>query len=374
MLENSSNYRYWTRNVTEGFVTRLGRQLTDDSFLRIIYSDDPSFLGEIAYIFGTAFALGDENARERLIDLFRAAHGTILTYWMYQTSYGSMLMHRFVEGFWKSKRSGFIGKVPTNGLRTWEDATLWNNMVHYEKLITSAIRSWLDCLSVAGLRLADYGREVCTSISPLPNNSDPLPIYSSSDWEFSGMAELELHNYTIHKYSWESQLYPFDQCKITTFHRGLRPEDWTIDYSWRLSEDAIWESAAGRFWEILDHPEQPWQQIPGAWQSSEWDIHDEVDDICWPSYYTSRRRYRRTGAPNRGWRKATARYLANEDTTRNILVPQKQSIHRHQRRLQRGTIRAAIEEGWWKDGAADATRYFRAYEIEAYREAARWRR
>ncbi|KAF1353144.1 hypothetical protein BDV97DRAFT_108829 [Delphinella strobiligena] len=160
ILDSYGIYQIRTRHMTCAFLTRLGCQITDDNFLRIIFSDDPSFLCRIVSIFGTAFALGDQKARERLIDLFRAATEARLTHCMYHTRFRGVLMHRFVKGHcetgaYDQRRAQSPETVPTNSSRTWENSILWRNMVRFERHITSSMQSWLDCLSLAGVRLSE---------------------------------------------------------------------------------------------------------------------------------------------------------------------------------------------------------------------------
>lgn len=125
--------------------------------------------------------------------------------------------------------------------------------------LNTALRNWLEDLSIAGVDLTEYGRTEKAIITSL----------STSEKSFITLCGSLVHYPSLWFRTKHWDYYQIGQIKLESFTYGPKPTDWS--YVW----DYPTENFSGEFWEMIDNMSL---KVPGSWvedsdsdESSSWD-------------------------------------------------------------------------------------------------------
>ncbi|KAH6977394.1 hypothetical protein BKA56DRAFT_588231 [Ilyonectria sp. MPI-CAGE-AT-0026] len=144
----------------------------------------------------------------------------------------------------------------------WDGYEAKNDWIYQ---LNTALRDWLEDLSIAGVDLTEYGRiekAVLSSPSVLEKSSSTLcgsAVQIPSDW-FRFKAK-------------RGDYYQIDHIKLENFTYGPKPTDWS--YVW----DYPTENFSGEFWDMIDNMAL---KVPGSWvEDSDSDESSSDDSDEW---------------------------------------------------------------------------------------------
>ncbi|KAL6411533.1 Ankyrin repeat-containing domain protein [Ilyonectria robusta] len=145
----------------------------------------------------------------------------------------------------------------------WDGYEAKNDWIYQ---LNTALRTWLEDLSIAGVDLTEYGRiekAILSSTSALDKSSSTLcgsVVQIPSDW--------------LGAKRW--YYYQIGHIKLENFTYGPKPTDWS--YVW----DYPTENFSGEFWEMIDNMAL---KIPGSWvEDSDSDESSSFDSDEWAIY------------------------------------------------------------------------------------------